>query len=149
MLGFYLGLDIDLNLYTPPNAVSENEREQIMNHIPQFVEKLKVCLRGWSIDSQKTQINFPQTLKNMKKPLRPIWITPTSTLFQNGNPWDIETLDFYPVILISASEAIPDGYVHKDFLYVQGSADDEEMWSKVLHIIYLILGINESNVLEE
>ncbi|KAF8940352.1 hypothetical protein BGZ58_006815 [Dissophora ornata] len=46
---------------------------------------------------------------------------------------NLDEVAFFPVICLSASRVVPDGMEECDgYLYVQGSGDDEEMWSKGL-----------------
>jgi tRNA A64-2'-O-ribosylphosphate transferase len=47
-------------------------------------------------------------------------------------------MPFYPVICLSASKMVESGVERrKGFLYVQGSADDHEMWAKVIITLQL------------
>lgn len=64
----------------------------------------------------------------MSKPLRPIWISPATTL----HGVNISGLDFHPVFCLSASKLIKgDGIERRlGYVYIQGSGDDHEMWSK-------------------
>jgi len=49
------------------------------------------------------------------------------------DPPDYNQVGFLPVICLSASRVVQDGMEEQDgYLYVQGSGDDEEMWSKGL-----------------
>ena len=77
----------------------------------------------------------------LKKPLIPQFISPASKLppiidlFSCQEDLDdIQNLNYYPVILVSASaleesEKIQNSY---QWMYVQGAGDDEESWSKGL-----------------
>jgi len=92
-------LNIDTKLYTPPTSIFKTEHNQIEQLISSFV---KECL--------DSSIDWIHHLGATKKPFRPIWITPESTLFKDGNPWnELKDLDYYPIILISASRAIAEG----------------------------------------
>jgi hypothetical protein len=65
----------------------------------------------------------------LKKPLRPIWFTPQScdTIVP-----DFDDCSFWPVVCLSASEAVENGYqARPGYLYVQGSGDDQEAWCLV------------------
>ncbi|KAI7865723.1 tRNA A64-2'-O-ribosylphosphate transferase [Spinellus fusiger] len=63
----------------------------------------------------------------LQKPLRPLWLTPHSSLFLYA-PDDQDT-DFWPVVCVSASQAVESGcQARQGYLYVQGSGDDEEAW---------------------
>jgi tRNA A64-2'-O-ribosylphosphate transferase len=69
----------------------------------------------------------------LKKPLRPLWFTPSSNIFLHNLP-DYTKMSFFPVICLSASQVVESGVERRNgFLYVQGSADDHEMWSKVIY----------------
>ena len=66
------------------------------------------------------------------KPIRPIWLTPQSLLLKDYVP-DYDQVAFFPLICLSASRVVPEGMEEcNGYLYVQGSGDDEEMWSKGL-----------------
>ena len=67
-------------------------------------------------------------LPNLKRPIRPFWITPATTVFPNPTP------DYYHVICVSASHLVEEGLQRRAnaFVYVQGSGDDHESWSKVV-----------------
>ncbi|CAJ0846093.1 19926_t:CDS:10 [Entrophospora sp. SA101] len=74
--------------------------------------------------------------ESLKKPLRPIWFTPSSNLYLHELP-DYRNMPFYPVICLSASKIVNNGLDFRSngdsgndgFAYIQGSADDHEMWS--------------------
>ena len=52
-------------------------------------------------------------------------------------------MPFYPVICLSASQMVESGVERrKGFLYVQGSADDHEMWAKVIIKVFFFLSGN-------
>ena len=70
-------------------------------------------------------MDISSTLSGLDKPLRPVFITPESSMeIKFPETW-------YPVILVTASRPVPSGYrrVEGGFMYVQGAADDEEAWS--------------------
>ncbi|PXF47116.1 tRNA A64-2'-O-ribosylphosphate transferase [Gracilariopsis chorda] len=122
--------------------VPQSERHHIQNKLPQW-------LADWR-RSLPTLKNTVPTLKNASaqrlKPLRPIWVSPESTLWQHGIP--LQQLDFTPIVCISASKVVPDGersFIEPSlveqvvcgvtfaprpvgFAYVQGAGDDEEAW---------------------
>lgn len=61
---------------------------------------------------------------------------------------DYSQVGFFPVICLSASRVVPEGMEECDgYLYVQGSGDDEEMWSKGLSPD--LFWENEASLLEE
>ncbi|RCI01688.1 hypothetical protein CU098_010189 [Rhizopus stolonifer] len=109
--------DWDTQFHSLPSAVSRSEHAQIEARIDSFVDKLVQS----SIDLE--------SLEQLKKPLRPIWLTPQSYDALSPPVFDQET-PFYPVICLSASEAVASGYQSRPgYLYVQGSGDDQEAWS--------------------
>jgi hypothetical protein len=66
----------------------------------------------------------------LDKPLKPIFITPESSLEI------MISEEYYPVLLATASEVVPGGYKRSEgFVYVQGAADDEESWSYGLNSV--------------
>lgn len=88
----------------------------------------------------------PLTTK-LLKPIRPIWLTPQSFLLRHDLP-DYNQCAFLPVICLSASHVVQDGMEERDgYLYVQGSGDDEEMWSRGLKPE--LVWENEEYLLEE
>lgn len=107
----------DTNLYTLRSCVSLSEHSQIESKIPQFVKKL-----------HKSSVNLSKYSKLLHKPLRPVWIHPGSKMFMNHNPnepfWDLDDLDFIPVVCLSASSDSPENIfpVPTSFEYIQGAA---------------------------
>ena len=87
-------------------------------------------------------------IKNaLKKPLKPLWIHPCSRMFldvEEGLPFwnqkDIEYLDYYPVICVSASMSFSVALNGEQPIfpplsksqYIQGAADDCETWAPKL-----------------
>ncbi|KAF9975397.1 hypothetical protein BGZ73_000961 [Actinomortierella ambigua] len=110
----------DTRFHSLPSLVSRSEHAQIAERISGFADKL---------------IRFTDLkplVQKLKKPLRPLWLTPQSVLFADNLP-DYSTVDFLPVICLSASAIGQDGFEEREgYLYVQGSGDDEEMWGKGL-----------------
>ncbi|KAG0038825.1 hypothetical protein BGZ82_010713 [Podila clonocystis] len=117
------GLDAnkwDTRYHSLPSLISRSEHAQIAEKIDGFAEKLM----------RFTDLT-PLTTK-LLKPIRPIWLTPQSFLFKDDPP-DYSQVGFFPVICLSASRVVPEGMEEQNgYLYVQGSGDDEEMWSKGL-----------------
>lgn len=70
--------------------------------------------------SKDSSYNLPA----LSKPLRPIWVTPSSSSFPSLS----EDTPFYPIICLTASKF--DSYNGRTG-YVQGSGDDHEMWGMV------------------
>ncbi|RCK64453.1 tRNA A64-2'-O-ribosylphosphate transferase [Candida viswanathii] len=101
-------------LRTPRSMVSENEHNSIRKLIPSFVEEVK-------------RMGLFDGCEKLEKPLVPSWYYPSSKA---------QTIDnaVYNVCCVSASMKVD---VHKQvrvgngvsFDYVQGSADDHELWA--------------------
>lgn len=99
-------------LYLPAHLPATTH-SQISALIPEFVASLKAL-----------NLNLPACLT---KPLRPFWVTPDSTL---PSPEDTESIfeDFRPVICCTASHRVI-GSEMDEGGYIQGAADDTEMWA--------------------
>ena len=104
-----------------PMWVSSVEVAQIEEKIPTFVSSL--LNSGALLDD---------LAKSLKKPMRCLWISRNSVLNnyedeESGIDRWVDSLDFTPVLCVSASIPITDsssaGY------YVQGAGDDEESWA--------------------
>ncbi|KAI1138866.1 initiator tRNA phosphoribosyl transferase [Hypoxylon sp. FL0543] len=100
-------------LYTPPNAVSQSEHSQIESRIPEHVAALKAL-----------DINLDVLRQQLKKPLRPIWITQESQLVPTDGIFD----DFHPVICCTSSRRVIGGEMSEGG-YIQGAGDDTENWA--------------------
>ncbi|KDQ56388.1 hypothetical protein JAAARDRAFT_208086 [Jaapia argillacea MUCL 33604] len=105
----------NMKLYTPPTSVSPQEHKQMEDRLESFVEAL---------------LASSYTLPPLPSPLRPIWITPATSVFpslpsNNSNPES-----FIPIILVSASKQVERGGERRagGYVYVQGSGDDHELW---------------------
>jgi hypothetical protein len=61
-----------------------------------------------------------------------MWITPSSSAFAKLPPPTSEE-GFFPIICVSASKQVHDGVERRSggFSYIQGSADDHELWGMV------------------
>lgn len=111
----------DTQFYSLPSVVSRSEHAQIESRLEDFVEKLL-----------SSGVNIDNVSRKLKKPLRPIWYTPQSYNAISESPPDFLDAPFCPIVCLSASEAIETGYQQRTgYLYVQGSADDEESWAMV------------------
>jgi len=77
-------------------------------------------------DIQSLSLDLDELRSNLKKPLRPFWVTRGSPV----PPFEaaVHGLDYYPVILCTASRQVPGGEA-RDQGYVQGAADDSESWA--------------------
>ncbi|PWN31704.1 uncharacterized protein FA14DRAFT_110992, partial [Meira miltonrushii] len=101
------------------HVISDSERDQIKSRID-----------GWVEDLLDSHLHVPR----LEKPLKPIFV---SRSFVDAEIQQIRdgSADFHPVILVSASPMVstpdprPKQYKPAKFVYVQGSGDDEEMWS--------------------
>ncbi|KAF9129258.1 hypothetical protein BGW39_004310 [Mortierella sp. 14UC] len=110
----------DTRYHSLPSLISGSEHVQIADKIEGFAEKL-----------MRFTDMTPLTTK-LVKPIRPIWLTPQSFLLRHDLP-DYSQVAFLPLICLSASRVVQDGMEELDgYLYVQGSGDDEEMWSRGL-----------------
>ncbi|KAI0741054.1 initiator tRNA phosphoribosyl transferase [Earliella scabrosa] len=108
----------DIEVYCPPGAVSEQERSQ-----------MKMRLDKWA----KALAESSYSLPNLPRPLRPIWITPATSVFPrlpNG-----DSARYIPVVCVSASKQVSEGVERRThgFSYVQGSGDDHELWGMGLN----------------
>ncbi|KAI8146819.1 tRNA A64-2'-O-ribosylphosphate transferase [Fennellomyces sp. T-0311] len=99
-----------------PSAVSRSEHAQIEARMDEFAQRL---LNSGGIDMERIS-------KLLDKPLRPLWFTPQSSFFEAP---DYAEASFWPVICLSASQAVESGcQARPGYLYVQGSGDDQEAW---------------------
>ena len=93
-----------------PLCISKSENDQMLELIPGFVNELK----NIKLESE--------WLLKLDKPLRPIWITPNSTIID-----DWSDFPFYPIVCVTASG----DYNLNSFKYIKGAADDHEYWGLV------------------
>jgi tRNA A64-2'-O-ribosylphosphate transferase len=100
-------------LYTPPQVVSATEHAQIAALLPSFLSSFRDL--GISTDDFKASIT---------KPLRPIWITPDSSLSEKDAIFE----DFHPIICCTVSRRVPGGELSGGE-YIQGAGDDTENWA--------------------
>ncbi|KAL1302598.1 hypothetical protein AAFC00_002974 [Neodothiora populina] len=101
------------DLRTPPNVIGASEHTQIASRIPAFVEAVSGL--GLDVKLLKTQL---------KKPLRPIWVTQDSTLPLETPVFE----DFYPIVCCTSSRRVPGGEASEGG-YIQGAGDDAESWA--------------------
>ncbi|EHN00714.1 Rit1p [Saccharomyces cerevisiae x Saccharomyces kudriavzevii VIN7] len=126
-------VDIDKVLYVPPETVPKSEYDMIKRKIPELVAKLKKLN---VVDSKKLNDLF------MGKILRPIWVHPGSSLLNHSvdyftgelkeqETWEApKDQNIIPIILCTVSYQAQDGMDKRyGFTYVQGAADDHELWS--------------------
>ncbi|KJA22941.1 hypothetical protein HYPSUDRAFT_66691 [Hypholoma sublateritium FD-334 SS-4] len=109
------GVDWNVALYTPPSTVSRQEHHQIEQR-----------LDNWARDLANSSFNLPL----LPSPLRPVWITPSTSTFPTFSPKESEPPKFFPVICVSASKQVRQGVERRTggFSYIQGSGDDHELW---------------------
>jgi tRNA A64-2'-O-ribosylphosphate transferase len=101
------------DLYTPPQVVSESEHVQITSLLPSFVLALEAL-----------KIPIDSLQKHLRKPLRPIWVTPESNLIQTSSIFE----DFHPIICCTVSRRVAGAEVSEGG-YIQGAGDDTENWA--------------------
>ena len=101
------------DLYTPPQVVSESEHVQITSLLPSFVLALEAL-----------KIPIDSLQKPLRKPLRPIWVTPESNLIQTSSIFE----DFHPIICCTVSRRVAGAEVSEGG-YIQGAGDDTENWA--------------------
>ncbi|KAG0126529.1 tRNA A64-2'-O-ribosylphosphate transferase [Tuber indicum] len=99
-------------LYVSEKMVSGSERVQIERLVPGFVERFLEL--GVDLSTYKQTII---------KPLRPIWVSPESTLPVSPP----EFKDFTPIILLTASKMTRGEGMEGE--YIQGAGDDHEGWA--------------------
>lgn len=121
-------------LYLPPKSVSESERHSIKTRLPSLVKKLK---EFDIVDGRKLHEQLCGRL------LRPFWVYPGSSMLEPitdvftgevlQKTWDCGDDNIIPIILCTVSYCAQDGIDKRyGFTYVQGAADDHELWSQGL-----------------
>ncbi|XP_072985442.1 tRNA A64-2'-O-ribosylphosphate transferase isoform X1 [Typha latifolia] len=107
-----------------PLWVLDTEKAAIERRLDEWTEKFELC--GADIAS----LAF-----NLKKPLRPLWISQKSLIWINDIP-DSDSWDFTPIILLSSSApvGIAKQRTSSEFSwhYIPGAGDDEESWARGL-----------------
>lgn len=100
-------------LYTPPQVVSDTEHAQISALLPSFLASLEA-------------LNIPKDnfKSSISKPLRPIWVTPDSSLSETETVFGSS----HPLILCTVSRRIEGGELSGGD-YIQGAGDDTENWA--------------------
>ncbi|PSR76540.1 hypothetical protein PHLCEN_2v8386 [Hermanssonia centrifuga] len=121
----------DTALYTPPGVVSAQEHSQIDARLDGWAASLLVSLLPISPFHPHTGGGVSPissyVLPNLERPLRPLWITPSTSAYPHIPQ---EGRAFFPVVCVSASKQIQEGVERRSngFSYVQGSGDDHELW---------------------
>ena len=133
-----------VELHVHPD-VPDSERHQIRSRLSHWIDD---WARSTNILTSLIPTFASARQKNVK-PLRPLWIRPESKLWEDGIP--VSSLDFTPIICLSASRVVPAGdrsyvepmdggvvcnvefnAIETGFAYVQGAGDDEEAWCEGL-----------------
>lgn len=102
-------------LLTPAEVVSDSEHAQIEER-----------LDGFAREARALQLDLDDLRARVKKPMRPVWVTPATSLDELEPPSEDDS--FNTVVLCTASSK-PSVGVRDDPDYVQGAADDHEAWS--------------------
>ena len=103
------------DLMTPNEVVSDSEHTQMEERLDRFVK-----------EARGLELNLDELREKFKKPMRPYWVTPATSLGSLSKPADDDT--FATVVLCIASSK-PSIGVRDNPNYVQGAADDHEAWS--------------------
>lgn len=102
-------------LMTPEEVVSGSEHAQMEERLDRFVQ-----------EARRLELNLGELREKVKKPMRPVWVTPATSLDSLTKPSNDDP--FATVVLCTASSR-PSVGVRDDPNYVQGAADDHEAWS--------------------
>eukprot|EP00252_Welwitschia_mirabilis_P021531 TRINITY_DN5544_c0_g1_i3.p1 TRINITY_DN5544_c0_g1~~TRINITY_DN5544_c0_g1_i3.p1 ORF type:complete len:540 (-),score=100.29 TRINITY_DN5544_c0_g1_i3:298-1917(-) len=109
-------------------------------HLPLWVsdtEKASIEDRidGWTKLLEDIGIDLTFLARNLRKPLRPLWISQKTVIWLNEIP-DLSSWSFTPIFLVSASNnSERPGRMNGDnfsWTYIPGAADDEESWARGL-----------------
>ncbi|SCV00976.1 LAME_0G13212g1_1 [Lachancea meyersii CBS 8951] len=131
----HLGRTDEEVLFCPPGTVSKQEYAQIKAKLPGLVFKLK------EVDAISGE-ELVEVLGG--KILRPLWVYPGSSLLTSQRDlftgelitakWESpEAEKILPVVLCAVSYQCQDGVDNRHgFTYVQGAADDHELWANGL-----------------
>lgn len=115
--------DWDCSLHLPL-WVSKTEKASIENRLDDFTALL-----------EESGADIASLAASLRKPLRPLWISPKSVIWLNEVP-DHDSWNFTPIILVSASSS--DGFLTQNtsskfsWNYIPGAGDDEESWARGL-----------------
>lgn len=132
MLDSQKEMDTGRVLFVPPTSVTPSECDRIKKTLPKLVEKVKQLD---VIDGQQLYEQFGGKI------LRPFWVYPGSHLLKTStDPFTGDIIEeisnvpdnekIIPIILCTVSYRSQDGVDKRHgFTYVQGAADDHELWS--------------------
>jgi tRNA A64-2'-O-ribosylphosphate transferase len=116
--------DWDTRLHTLASSVSQSEAAQIEDRLEGFVDKLMA-----------SSVDLSSIDKMLIKPLRPLWVHPATRMFAGlgykAPLWKVNELPFIPIVCLSASLKGDDNILPNpnSFHYIQGAADDFEMYA--------------------
>lgn len=112
-----LGLSTEKSLFLP-KCVSPSEQDQIKQLVPEWTTRFQQLV---------PKENWPK----LTKPLHPIFVNQSAMLPMYEFKPDEEIIaGAHPVILCTASKQAQDGEVQMPgYIYVQGAADDHELWA--------------------
>ena len=102
-------------LMTPNEVVSDSEHAQMEERLDRFVK-----------EAQGLELNLDELRGKVKKPMRPYWVTPATSLDSLSKPADDDT---FATIVLCVASSRPSIEVRDNPNYVQGAADDHEAWS--------------------
>nr|TKW21888.1 hypothetical protein SEVIR_4G150400v2 [Setaria viridis] len=120
------------------NSCSSNWDSSV--HLPVWVlgtEKnaIEGRIEEWTDQFESCGADIHSLAVNLQKPLRPLWISQRTRIWLNEVP-ELESWDFTPIILISASasNAVAMQRMSSEFSwqYIAGAGDDEESWARGL-----------------
>ncbi|KAI0004031.1 initiator tRNA phosphoribosyl transferase [Xylariaceae sp. FL0662B] len=108
-------------LHTPPAAVSPSEHAQIAARIPSHVAALRALDLGAPA--------LAALRRHLRKPLRPLWVTPESRLPPPAVAGGEIFADFHPVVCCTSSRRVRGAAEMSEAGYIQGAGDDVENWA--------------------
>ena len=128
----------DVTLYTPPTSVGIQEHHQIEQRLDVWAKALAVISPPRTIPITDMVCGIQDSsfdLPPLSDPLRPFWITPSTSVFPNipGSTAADDSQHFFPILCLSASRQTMDGTERRTggYTYIQGSGDDHELWGMV------------------
>lgn len=101
-------------LMTPSEVVSDSEHSQMEERLDRFVE-----------EARRLDLKLDELRAKVKKPMRPYWVTPATSLDSLSKPSD----DSFATVVLCTASSKPSVEARNGPDYVQGAADDHEAWS--------------------
>ncbi|WZN65848.1 initiator tRNA phosphoribosyl transferase [Chloropicon roscoffensis] len=110
-------------------------------HLPSWIpdserSALEPLVEGWSQKLAKTQPGLLEELSEiLAKPLRPLWVSDDSPMWQHVTREDRDGFSFVPVYLLCCSKlgesprTSADKFTRHSWRYIRGAADDHEAWA--------------------